>query len=379
MFWHRTTGKPAAKSELEPFLGFKFAEHGFLGDSIVIRNSTGDLVRAGDWRLKLENGLELTYGQICGLAGDYYGTSEPISDGSSLDDQVRRFMLAFDQLARAQRTPKEALQILSILQLEVDVVNEAIKDHQDPWDIYHTLPDVTAKLEYETLGRPAPALSYLGLAAINWDHFRNDAKTAYDVGHRAALDVALQGGKRLELAYILNAFADHFLQDSFSAGHLRTPRRALHRSSNPTADLCAKYMHDEDSAIGLYVQNPQGIEFRMYGDRRLLSPGGETNVASCQQALQASSDEIYKAWHEQINPTEFRAWQYAPTLESASNLSAQELKPLFVVEEGVVKRRSDIENRRDTALTRFWTFAGTVSNCELSGRWTWPQPKMDPN
>ncbi|KAL9609960.1 MAG: hypothetical protein Q9167_005312 [Letrouitia subvulpina] len=239
-FWYLITGKPAAESELEPILGFKFAEHGFLGNSVVIRNSTGDLVRAGDWRLKLENGLELTYGQICGLAGDYYGTSMPISDGNSLENQVRRFMLAFDQLARVQRTPQEALQIMNILQPEVDAVNEAIKDHQDPWDIYHTLPDVNAKLEYETLGRPAPALSYLGLAAINWDHFGNDARTAYNVGHRAALDVALQGGKTLELAYTLNAFADHFLQDSFSAGHLRTPRRALHRSLNPSADLCAK-------------------------------------------------------------------------------------------------------------------------------------------
>lgn len=240
VFWHQTAGKPAVEPELEPILGFKFAEHGFLGDSIVIRNSTGDVVRAGDWRLKLENGLELTYGQICGLAGDYYGTSKPISDGNSLENQVSRFMFAFDQLARAQRTPKEALQILRILQPEVEVVNEAIKDHRDPWEIYHTLPDVNAKLEYETLGRPAPALSYLGLVFINWDHFGSDARTAYNAGHRAALDVALQGGKKLELAYILNAFADHFLQDSFSAGHLRTPRRALHRSSNPTADLCAK-------------------------------------------------------------------------------------------------------------------------------------------
>lgn len=240
MFWHHNTGKPANEPRLEPMLGFKFAEHAFLGDSILIRNSSGDLVRAGDWRLKLENGLQLTYGQICGLAGDYYGTSKPISDGSSLKDQIRRFMLAFDQLARAQRTPKEALQILSILQPEVDAISDAIKHHNDSWEIYHSLPDVNAKLEYETLGRPAPALSYLGLVVINWDHFGNDARTAYDIGHRAALDVALQGGNKLELAYLLNAFADHFLQDSFSAGHLRTPRRTLHRSSNPTADLCAK-------------------------------------------------------------------------------------------------------------------------------------------
>ena len=79
---------------------------------------------------------------------------------------------------------------------------------------------------------------YLGLAKINWDHFGADARTAYNAGHRTALEAAVKGD--LEDAYTMNAFADHFLEDSFSAGHLRTPRRLLHSKWNPSADLCAK-------------------------------------------------------------------------------------------------------------------------------------------
>ena len=71
-------------------------------------------------------------------------------------------------------------------------------------------------------------LTYLGLSLINWDHFGNDARTAYSTGHSAAIDYARQAGSSWDVAYAMNAFADHYLQDLFSAGHLRNPRRDLH-------------------------------------------------------------------------------------------------------------------------------------------------------
>ena len=106
---------------------------------------------------------------------------------------------------------------------------------------YNKLPDVSSKLEALTFGRSGIP-GYLGLAQINWDHFGKDARTAYNAGHATALQIAADGD--LEGAYALNAFADHFLQDCFSAGHLRTPRRFLHRSLDIAADVCAKvYLH----------------------------------------------------------------------------------------------------------------------------------------
>jgi hypothetical protein len=64
------------------------------------------------------------------------------------------------------------------------------------------------------------------LALHNIDHFGAEARLTYNAGHTLALDVASQGD--LQKAYAINAFADHYLQDSFAAGHIRVPRSALY-------------------------------------------------------------------------------------------------------------------------------------------------------
>ena len=152
-------------------------------------------------------------------------------------------------------------------------------------------------------------LSYFDLAKINWDHFGQDARTTYNAGHRAAIDVALKAvNDNVVLAYAMNAFADHFLEDSFSVVHLRTPRRLLHGSVGNSADVCAKvintqwrllsantasrFMHDENNAIGLNGENPRGEKFRAFGDKRLLSPGNQTGLNACQSALAVSAGEV---------------------------------------------------------------------------------------
>jgi len=187
---------------------------------------------------KLHNGLEVTYGEINGLAGDYYATVNPISDGKDLQDQRNRFLAAWHWLAEDRtRNPSEAQKILSTLSTEVEMVQEALDRGQDPSEVYPKIPDVTLALEALTLTRPGDCPSYLGLAKINWDHFGEDARTAYNACHSKALEVAASGN--LQLAYAMNAFGDHFLQDSFAAGHMRTPRRKLHDALG-TADLCSK-------------------------------------------------------------------------------------------------------------------------------------------
>ena len=81
----------------------------------------------------------------------------------------------------------------------------------------------------------------------NFDHFGDGAVAAYRAGHATALQFAELAGKglpdpgiapnwnppplKLENAYMMNAFADHYLSDLFSAGHLRTDRVKLHNWS----------------------------------------------------------------------------------------------------------------------------------------------------
>lgn len=218
---------------------FEYAEHSYIGDSIYLTLASGERVLGIDHKFRMRNGLVVTYGQINGLAGDFYATVYPISDGKDAQEQAKRFILAYNTLADGgSRQPAEAQSILKVLQTEVDAVNEALKHHIDPSIIYNKLPDVTVALQLITIGRPSDFPSYLGLAKINWDHFGEDARKAYNAGHATALHLAAQGD--LEGAYALNAFADHFLEDSFSAGHIRTPRRVLHKDTDFNADLCAK-------------------------------------------------------------------------------------------------------------------------------------------
>lgn len=348
-------------------LGFEYAEHCFLGDAVILILSDGRTITAKDAPFKLYNGLEVTYGEINGLAGDFYGTYDPISDGSNEQQQLDRFLSAYQTLSTAgPRQPSEAIALLTVLNQEVDAVNTALHNHEDPSVAYSKLKDETWEFERITWGRSGIP-GYLGLARINWDHFGADARTAYNAGHSTALEAAVKGN--LEDAYTLNAFADHFLEDSFSAGHLRTPRRLLHSKRNPSADICAKFIHDEDCAIGISVQNPDGQRWMVYGDKRALDTVDEDNKKRCLAAVQASADEIYHAWKTQRKPDrgEYKAWNHAATLDSATG--NQTLAPLFKSNN---QRRQTITNRYNWIFTSDWWYATTAALCKNSGWWKYP-------
>ena len=144
---------------------------------------------------------------------------------------------------------------------------------------------------------------YLKLANNNFDHFGADAVTAYSTGHAVAIDMAVQANRDLakagrdnkarekayrdfQLAIAASAFADHFLTDLFSSGHLRVPRRALAKAFD-TADymhaagsMMSKVQHDEDSRFGLFVRNAKGRCWKCFGDGHLLTVPGQDNAAT---------------------------------------------------------------------------------------------------
>jgi hypothetical protein len=70
--------------------------------------------------------------------------------------------------------------------------------------------------------------------------------------------------RKLEQSLILNAFADHFLADSFAAGHIRVDRKRL-------SDRVAKKLHDEDNRANAgthkwWVSNAIGETWWPVGD-----------------------------------------------------------------------------------------------------------------
>jgi hypothetical protein len=143
-------------------------------------------------------------------------------------------------------------------------------------------------------------------------------------------------------------------------------------------------MHDEDSALGLQVENAKGEKWTCYGDSYLFDPGStvkDGNKDRCLFAVQTSADEIYEAWDKQdaIDPANYGALKLVPTVESANG--PQPVAPLFRIKDGVLQRRgkyllgvSDRTNWSSWADTTDLTFSytATLAAMQVSGKWSYP-------
>lgn len=81
------------------------------GNLIKLQWHDGKEHLASKIKFKCANGLEMTYGRINSLAGDFYGTYKAISDATNDTEQRERFMNAFNLLDKNKRTPDEVIAI----------------------------------------------------------------------------------------------------------------------------------------------------------------------------------------------------------------------------------------------------------------------------
>ena len=199
--------------------GFDSYEHRYIGKIIQM-----DELRV----LTLPNGVEIEFGQIIALAGDFYGLpKQPIIDPSKGQNEdsgrQQRFRDAYDKLARAPKKElmKELIKLLATLEKESK--NGKTIDAKT-WD------KITGGKWLGPL--PMEKGRMLQLAENNHDHFLPHAKDAYLTGHHLAIDKAREAGyyhlgdedehkRLLHEAFSLEAFACHFLTDSFASGHIR--------------------------------------------------------------------------------------------------------------------------------------------------------------
>lgn len=148
-------------------------------------------------QIDLGNGVLLSWGQIVALAGDYYGTE--------------------DDLLADTRTPDGRQRIRA-----------ALEQYGSPGVAVTTLPAPTPDARSQTMMR------YARLALENTPHFL-EGGTSHETWlsyHVQAIETALRGGLAADApammtAYATEAFGDHFLTDSFSGGHIRTPRQEI--------------------------------------------------------------------------------------------------------------------------------------------------------
>ncbi|WP_129972351.1 MULTISPECIES: phospholipase [unclassified Pseudomonas] len=352
----------------KPKLRFEGAEHTAIGDNTRLRFiESAEPVLAQNVPLHLPNGLALTYGQVLALGGDFYGiVDRPINEGSTPADRLQRFTAAFDSLAALTTSKTEATQILAIMQKEIDAVKQAIKDGKQPHEAYDALGDTLSEEWNKITGGGSfvsalfPLGRYLKLAANNADHFGEWARQTYIAGHTAALQTAAaahasQDELRLERAYAMNAFADHYLTDLFSSGHLRVPRKAMAAAVTPSdlGSLITRFMHDEDSKFGLKVRNGHGEQWRAFGDKRYFDATDADNRNQVTLAVQDSADEVYAAYSSGNVPTTFNALQRLPDLTAVLD-PANNFSPLFRLQDNKVLRRKDVNNLNDNATVDDW-------------------------
>ena len=210
---------PAKPMTGQDCVDFCSVEHKCIGENIESR-------QAELKHLELPNGVQMAFGQIIALAGDFYGVpNQPIINSSKGINQTdcdrqQRFLAAYNSLARA---PKE------ILQKELNKLITAL-------DRERQTGASTGNKEWDQItggkwlgGLPIKHGRMLKLAQDNGDHFLPYAKDAYLTGHLLALNKAREASeyagnerkKFLHEALSLDGFACHFLTDSFSSGHIR--------------------------------------------------------------------------------------------------------------------------------------------------------------
>lgn len=169
--------------------------------------------------------------------------------------------------------------------------------------------------------------NYYRLALTNGAHFHPLATREWREIHTRAIAGALAASRKVgveqlaafEEAFADSAFADHFLQDSFAAGHMGFDRPG-------SSAAASKVFHDEWNERGRRVINRRGQAWTTYGDGRLDIPGNRDGRA---RVVTASTYSVYGVLAafvlgERDPEPDYEVWREVPF-----TIDDEELLPTF--------------------------------------------------
>ncbi|HUH01905.1 MAG TPA: hypothetical protein VML75_07900 [Kofleriaceae bacterium] len=161
---------------------------------------------------------------------------------------------------------------------------------------------------------------YYALQLVDVHHFHPASLREWSRHHREALDRAaaaathegLDAINAFQSAFYRNAFADHFLQDSYAAGHM-----GFNRSASSIAATAVH--HDHWNARGRRVRNRAGEAWVTYGDGKLNDP---RNAAGRERVIAATAMSSYGlvatfVFGKRDREHELDIWRQLPFLISA--------------------------------------------------------------
>ena len=213
----------------------------------------------------------VTYGTLCGLAGDHVSNPLLLETGlqAHYSKTNRTLLLEADAMQHFQ-TGANSVELLKV-NLAYGVM--AIKDLSHFYSYGDDLNDHLRKIDAElirALASPAnvndtfakldrlPSMSKYFCIHIFATYLAEEAGKAHLAGDaHAASDY-------LFYAMLYEAFAEHFLQDSFASGH-----QMVRRGFGASAVSNNKALHDFYNTIPVQTANLKGETWASYGDKRL--------------------------------------------------------------------------------------------------------------
>ena len=214
---------------------------------------------------------QVTYGTLCGLAGDHVSNPLLLETGlqAHYSKTNRTLLLEADAMQHFQ-TGANSVELLKV-NLAYGVM--AIKDLSHFYSYGEDLNDHLRKIDAElirALASPAnvndtfakldrlPSMSKYFCIHIFATYLAEEAGKAHLAGDaHAASDY-------LFYAMLYEAFAEHFLQDSFASGH-----QMVRRGFGASAVSNNKALHDFYNTIPVQTANLKGETWASYGDKRL--------------------------------------------------------------------------------------------------------------
>jgi hypothetical protein len=201
--------------------------------------------------------------------------------------------------------------------------------------------------------------SYWLLALENSAHFNPMATRSWAEYHAVAIREGLAGSAvdglgavtAFQLALQESAFADHFLQDAFAAGHMGFNRTA-------SSAAASKSFHDAWNARGRVVTDRNGDRWITFGDGRLDHPQNAEARRHVLEAATLSVRGVLRAFvlAEQSADEELALWGVLPFAIEAPELDVDVVEILERPDDGAERRLVPLVAtirpvRKDTVVT----------------------------
>nr|WP_199080716.1 hypothetical protein [Pedobacter sp. ASV19] len=279
---------------------YNYGEHKAIGDQAFMKfiHSLQQTGTAGTFRSLLDfkvAGTKISYGTLNGLSGDHvgdpYALIELLSDSSSV---LHKIMTLHDEyIAMGYSAAPDG----KLVKLDFGYAMLAMKNLSHFYQYGKSFQDQLSAFNKDMIRQcQRPELAKAAFDKLN----KTNAINMYVTLHLVAMDFAAQSGRfkdnpeqartLMMLALLFNAFADHFLEDSFSSGHLVVKRTVLASVVNNKA------LHDFYSANGTMVLNRKAEIWKAHGDGTFNKPEFINESARVIEAVELSLADLWMAY-----------------------------------------------------------------------------------